>query len=183
MMRRSLTILAAATAIVCGCAFDALAQDNDEIAAITARVHGTFVDKAGGLGVLSADMSIVRFEVGNGMVTAIGRIDGALSDSTGEVLGQVRQELTLPVGNVASTCNQLRIDLAATDADILETPVHFDREVAGFDSRDGATPKALDALCSASRLLSEKPAPDSLARALNAVATAVKARGTNAGIR
>jgi hypothetical protein len=175
MTRRNLVIPAAAVAIVCATAPGLLAQENDEAATITARVHGTFIDKAGGLGVLSADMSIVRFEVRNGTLAAIGRIEGALSDSTGAVLGQVDEELALPVENVASTCNQLRMDLAATDADILNTPVHFDREVAGFDSRDGATPKALGVLCAAARLLRDKPAPDSLARALNDVATAVKA--------
>ncbi|PYR94219.1 MAG: hypothetical protein DMF84_06630 [Acidobacteria bacterium] len=173
-----MAILAAVAAIVCLCASGVLAQDNEEVAAITARVHGTFVDKAGGLGVLSADMSIIRFEVRNGTVTAIGRIEGALADSTGDVLGKVKKELALPVAGVASTCNQLRMDLAATDADILDTPVHFDREVAGFDSRDGARPKALGALCAAARLLQEKPAVDSVARALNDIAIAVKNEAT-----
>lgn len=174
MKRCNLMIGAAAIAILCASASDAVSQDKDEAPAITARVHGTFVDKAGGLGVLSADMFIVRFEVRNGALAAIGRIEGALSESTGDVLGQVNEELTLPVENVASTCNQLRMDLAATDAEVLNTPVHFDREVAGFDSRDGAIPKALGVLCAAASLLREKPAPDSLARALNDVATAVK---------
>jgi len=32
------------------------------------------------------------------------------SDSAGDVLGHVDQELMLPVANVASTCNQLRMD-------------------------------------------------------------------------
>lgn len=177
MKGRSLVILAGAIGILCGAAPAVPAQDNDETAAITARVHGTFVDDAAGLGVLSADMSIVRFEVRNGTVTAIGRIEGALADSTGNVLGQVKQDLALPVGHVESSCNQLRMDLAATDAEILDRPVHFDREVAGFDSRDGGTPKALGVLCAAGRLLDEKPAPDSLARALNDVANAVKRAG------
>ena len=155
--------------IGCACAHGVLAQDKDERAAITARVHGTFLDKAGGLGVLSGDMTVVRFEVRNGMVTAIGRIDGSLADSAGNVLGQVGQELALPVANVASTCNQLRMDLAATDADVLQTLVHFDKEVAGFDSRDGAIPKALGALCEVGSLLLGKPTPDALNRALNDV--------------
>ena len=82
-------------------------------------MHGTFLDKAGDLGV---------------------------ADSSGKVLGQVNPELTLAVGNVASTCHQLRLDLAATDAEVLQTSVHFDKEVAGFDSRDGTIPKALGVL-------------------------------------
>ena len=139
-------------------------------------MHGTFLDKAGGLGVLSGDMTIVRFEVRNGTVTAIGRIVGALADGAGNVLGQVDQELALPVGNVASTCNQLRMDLAATDADVLQTMVHFDGEVAGFDSRDGATPKALGVLCAAGELLRGKPAARALAGALDAIAVAVRSR-------
>jgi hypothetical protein len=151
------------------------AQDDDELRAITARVHGTFQDASGGLGVVSGDMTIARFEVVNGSVVAIGRIAGAMADSTGEVLGKVDQELTLAVSNVASTCNQLRMDLAATDAPVLDRPVHFDKEVAGFDSRDGATPKARPVLCSVSHLLRRGSAAGSVTSALNDVVTALAA--------
>ena len=139
-------------------------------------MHGTFEDKAGGLGVLSGDMTVVRFEVRNGTVTAIGAIVGALADSNGNVLGQVNQELAMPVGNVTSSCNQLRMDLAATDSEVLQTVVHFDKEVAGFDSRDGATPKALGVLCKAGTLLRGQAAPDALTRALNDVVAAVASK-------
>jgi len=151
----------------------ARAQGDDGLRAITARVHGTFVDKAGGLGVLSGDMTVVRFEVVGGAVTAIGAIVGALADSAGNVLGAVNQELAMPVGNVASTCNQLRMDLAATDGEVLQTLVHFDKEVAGFDSRDGTTPKALTVLCAASQTLRQPATPDALARLLNDVTVAM----------
>ena len=158
-------------AVAWGGAANVLAQDNDDAAAVTARVHGTFQDSGGGLGVLSGDMTIVRFEVRNGALMAIGRIVGALADSTGNPMGHVDEELTLPVGTVASTCNQLRMDLGATDAEILQTRVHFDREVAGFDSREGAAPKALAVLCRAGELLQRKPTADALARALNEIAS------------
>jgi hypothetical protein len=148
------------------------AQAHDEAGAITARVHGTFQDAAGGLGVLSGDMTIAHFEVRNGAVTALGEIVGSLADSTGNVLGRVKQPLALPVANVASTCNQVRMDLAGTDAEVLQTPVHFDKEVAGFDSREGTTPKALGVLCAAEELLRGKPTPDSLAQVLNDIAAA-----------
>ena len=76
------------------------------------------------------------------------------------------------MGSVASTCNQLRMELAATDTEVLQTVGHFDKEVAGFDSRDGTTPKALGVLCTTSRLLRDVATPDALARALNDVAVA-----------
>jgi hypothetical protein len=168
------TLAAAAMVAIGGVgAGRAAAQDNDELRAITARVHGTFQDAAGGLGVVSGDMTIARFEVLNGSVTAIGRIAGAMADSSGNVLGRVDQELAFAVANVGSTCNQLRMDLAATDATILQLPVHFDKEVAGFDSRDGTTPKARPVLCAAGRVLQGQPSTDVVMRALNGLVTAL----------
>jgi hypothetical protein len=175
-MKKTKTLLAATAilAIGSGWAATARAQDDDG-PAITARVHGTFQDAGGGGGVLSGDMSIVRFEVRDGTVTAIGEISGSLADSAGNILGKVNQELALPVLRVGSTCNQLRMELAAADAEVLKTPVHFDKEVAGFDSREhGMVPKALDALCDVQELLRKgPPAADALANALNKLALRV----------
>lgn len=173
---KTLRLATAATLLMVGLGgvSTASAQDADEAGAITARVHGTFQDRTGGLGVLSGDMIVTGFEVRHGTLVAIGKIVGALADSSGNVLGQVSHELALPVANVTSTCNQLRMELAATDADVLQTSVHFDAEVAGFDSRDGAIPKALGVLCAAGELLRAKPTPASVAGALNGVAAAIR---------
>ena len=178
MMTTRLAALATVMVIghVCVCAATAQELD-DEAGAITARVHGTFQDKTGGLGVLSGDMIISGFEVRNGTLTAIGKIVGSLADASGNVLGQVGHELALPVANVASTCNQLRMDVAATDAEVLKTLVHFDAQVAGFDSRDGSIPKALGVLCAAGELLRGKPTPATVADALNGVAAAIRPKG------
>jgi hypothetical protein len=92
----------------------------------------------------------------------------------------VDHELAFAVANVASTCNQLRIDLAATDAQVLQRPVHFDKEVAGFDSREGATPKALPMLCAAGNVVRAQPTADAVMRALNEVVTALAARPVRA---
>jgi hypothetical protein len=124
--------------------------------------------------VLSGDMMIAGFEVRNGTLTAIGTIVGALADSSGNPLGLVSHELALPVANVTSTCNQLRMELAATDAEVLKILVHFDAEAAGFDSREGTIPKALGVLCAAGDLLRGKPTPASLAAALNGIAAAIR---------
>ena len=50
MNARRIGIVAAVFALLCGGASNLLAQDNDEAPAITARVHGTFVDRTGGAG-------------------------------------------------------------------------------------------------------------------------------------
>ena len=178
MTRSTFNAAIVAAAIVAAAASQAAAQDGDDLRAITARVHGTFQDPSGGLGVVSGDMTIARFEVLNGSVTAIGKIEGAMADSTGEVLGKVDQELALAVTNIGSTCNQLRMDLSSTDAEILQKQVHFDKEVAGFDSREGATPKAHPMLCAAGRTLRGQPSADATIRALNDVVAALAGRAT-----
>jgi hypothetical protein len=174
MNARAIGIAAAGFALVFVSASSLSAQDNDEPPAITARVHGTFVDARGGAGVLSGDMSIVRFEVRNETVTAVGRIEGALADSVGNLLGRVNEQLALPVGTIESTCNQLRMDLSDADADVLGVRVHFDRETAGFDSRQGTTPKALRELCAVADVLHGSPTPAARAEALNALAAAIR---------
>ena len=176
MTKHTLAAAMAVVAIGSMRARPAAAQDNDELRTITARVHGTFQDNGGGLGVVSGDMTIARFEVLNGSVTAIGRIAGAMADSTGNVLGRVDQELAFAVANVDSSCNQLRMDLAATDAHVLQVLVHFDKEVAGFDSREGTTPKARPVLCAAGSVLRGRPADDAVMRVLNDVVTALASR-------
>jgi hypothetical protein len=175
MRRQSLMVAAAAFAVLGAWPAAAHAQDADDVRAITARVRGTFEDASGGLGVVSGDMTVVRFEIRNGTLTAIGAIVGAMADSTGRIVGPVNQEVAKPVGGVDSSCNQLRMDLGENDADVLQVRVHFDKEVAGFDSREGTTPKALGALCAAGQLLRQKPGAVALATALNDFATALAA--------
>lgn len=174
-MKNTYLLLATAALLAIGSNSATVRAQDDDGPAITARVHGTFQDAAGGGGVLSGDMSIVRFEVVDGKVVAIGEITGSLADSAGNILGQVNQELALPVLRVGSTCNQLRMELAAADAEVLKTPVHFDKEVAGFDSREnGMVPKALDALCDVQTLLrAGPPTADALAASLNKLALRV----------
>jgi hypothetical protein len=97
-----------------------------------------------------------------------------MADSAGNVLGPVDHEVIVPVANVASTCNQLRMDLGAADADLLGNAVHFDAQVAGYDSRNGAIPKALGVLCAAGELLRTKPSPASVANALNGIVAEIR---------
>ncbi|HEY7500411.1 MAG TPA: hypothetical protein VH740_17955 [Vicinamibacterales bacterium] len=166
--------LTALSLAVHGFAGTVRAQEADEAGTITARVRGTFQDRTAGLGVVSGDMTIVRFEIRSGELTAVAKIVGAMADSAGNVLGPVDHEVIVPVANVASTCNQLRMDLGAADADLLGNAVHFDAQVAGYDSRNGAIPKALGVLCAAGELLRTKPSPASVANALNGIVAEIR---------
>jgi hypothetical protein len=141
--------------------------------AITARVHGTYEDRTGGLGVLYGDLKVLRFEVRGGAVVAVGEVTGSLADSAGTPLGRVRDELSFAIGSVASTCNQIQMELAAIRADVLNENVSFEKQTAAFDSRVGTTPKALPVLCAASERLRLKPAATELADTLNQIVAAI----------
>ena len=177
MTRHGLAILAT-LAFACGYGPGALAEVEaaDDVAAITAKVHGTFLDKTGGLGVLNGDMTVVRFEVRAGRSP---RSDGSpafwptapATRSGGSTRNWRSTSATSPRPATSSawtspprtrTCSQ--------------TAVHFDAEVAGFDSRDGTNPKALRVLCAAGELLRNKPEPEALAAALDAIAVAIRSR-------
>ena len=150
-------------------------RKSDEAGAITARVHGTFQDTVGGLGVLSGDMMIAGFEVRNGTLTAIGKIVGSLADSSGNVLGQVSHELALPVANVTSTCNQLRMELAATDAEVLKTRRALRRRGRRLRFARRCDPEgARRVVFAAGELLRGKPTPSSLAAALNRIVATIR---------
>jgi hypothetical protein len=170
-MRRILA-LAGVLAVAAACTAAAAAQ-NQTAKAITARVHGTFEDKTGGLGVLYGDLRILRFEVRNGSVVAVGEVVGSLADSAGNQLGRIRQELTVSVSGVASTCNQVQMELAGTEDYFRQVLVTLDKQTAGFDSRHGTTPTALTVLCQTMETLRTKPAPPAIAQALNDVIDAL----------
>jgi hypothetical protein len=144
--------------------------------AIRARLHGTFVDRANGLGVLSGDTTFTGFDVQFGTLRAIGRMEGALADSKGEPLGHVDQEVALTVSQLSSTCNQLRLELDTTTVDVLQTSVRLDKEVAGFDSRQGAMPKQEPALCAVAQALDADASLETRAALLNDVVAAIAAR-------
>ena len=86
MKTRTLVRVAAAAAILYGATGHVLAQDDDG-AGITARVHGTFADKAGGLG----GTVIVNIEGGNFYDTP--QSEARLAARVGEaVMSRMRQK-------------------------------------------------------------------------------------------
>ena len=168
-MIRMCTAIGVAVALAALAAATPSAQSVPEAKAIRARLHGTFLDSAGGLGVLSGDITFSSFEERFGSLTAIGEMEGALADSRGEILGRVDQEVSLIVSDVRSTCNQVRLGLIPADVDVLGRSVHLDEEVAGYDSRQGAVPRAQPSMCRLAAALDGGASPQALADILNGV--------------
>ena len=133
-------IVAAVFDVPCGGATNLRAQDKDEAPAITARVHGTFVDRR-------RRGRIQRRHVRRAVRGPERDGDGHRPDH-GCPRGQRRQRARARGRGARAAgreyrcdCNQLRMELAAADAEVLSTRVHFDSQTAGFDSREARRPR------------------------------------------
>ena len=133
--------------------------------AITRPVTGTFTDALGGTGTFVGSLSLTRFTVVNGALTAIGTLTGTLTDSLGNVLG-VTQSVSFPVSNISATCEILHLELGPLDLTLLGLNVHLDKVVLDITATQGGGLLG-DLLCSLADLLGG-PAPlSSVARLLN----------------
>jgi hypothetical protein len=134
--------------------------------ALALPVTGTFTDAVGGTGTFVGSLSLTRFTVVNGTLTAIGTLTGTLTDSLGNVLGTVTQSVALPVGNISATCEILHLELGPLDLTLLGLNVHLDKVVLDITATQGGGLLG-DLLCSLADLLGG-PAPlSAIARLLN----------------
>lgn len=131
------------------------------------RINGTFTDSANGSGVFSGTFTLTRFTVENSAVVSIGRLVGSLADSKGNPIGRVDQEAILPVTDITSTGDVLRLELGPAEVEILGTPVVLRRDVLGITARDSSAPTFGPLLCSTAKLLDSHPAPAIIAAVLN----------------
>jgi hypothetical protein len=133
--------------------------------ALAVPVTGTFTDALGGTGTFVGSLSLTRFTVVNGALTAIGTLTGTLTDSLGNVLG-VTQSVSFPVSNISATCEILHLELGPLDLTLLGLNVHLDKVVLDITATQGGGLLG-DLLCSLADLLGG-PAPlSSVARLLN----------------
>src|SRR2546429_459733 len=123
-------LLAAAT--------DVVAQGSESRTSRTRpMISGTFTDAAGGQGAFSGNIAPGRFEVHQGSLVAVGTLTGVLAQSTGTVLGRVKEEVAVPVAVVRSTCQLVHLDIGPVDLDLLDVPVHLEKDALGITTRDG----------------------------------------------
>jgi len=167
-MKKRLISLALLVAVMTTFAFGPMisVQAAPPAPALSVPVTGTFTDALGGTGRFVGSLSLTRFTVVNGALTAIGTLTGTLTDSLGNVLGTVTQSVSFPVSNISATCDILHLELGPLDLTLLGLNVHLDKIVLDITATQGGGLLG-DLLCSLADLLGG-PAPlSAIARLLN----------------
>ena len=167
-MKKRLISIALLVAVMTTFAFGPMVsvQAAPPVPALSVPVTGTFTDAVGGTGTFVGSVSLTRFTVVNGVLTAVGTLTGTLTDSLGNVLGTITQSVSFPVSNISATCEILHLELGPLDLTLLGLNVHLDKVVLDITATQGGGLLG-DLLCSLADLLGG-PAPlSSVARLLN----------------
>jgi hypothetical protein len=133
--------------------------------AVTLPVTGT-IPSIGG--VFNGTFDVTSFAVQNGQLVAIGTLTGTLTDALGNQVGTVTDlPLTLPVTNIAGTCDILHLELGPLDLNLLGLVVHLDRIVLDIDAQAGPGNLLGNLLCAVAGLLNGGGPLQSIAALLN----------------
>jgi hypothetical protein len=129
-------------------------------------IAGKFIDAASGEGAFSGNLDLGHFEMRQNFLVIVGTLSGVLSESRGQVIGRVNEEIVVPVVVVESTCQLLHLDVGPLDLDLQGVHVQFDKNALGITTRDGPSQNLL---CSTAKFLGTRPTLDAVAARLNAV--------------
>ncbi|HEX3701786.1 MAG TPA: hypothetical protein VHU82_00550 [Vicinamibacterales bacterium] len=136
--------------------------------AITA-VLNSFSPGAGGF---AGTLTVTRFDVVNGVLSAVADLSGDVLSPTGGIVGPAAQSLTLPA-QVSGSCTILTLTLGPLDLKLLETSVHLNQVVMNIT----AVSDANSPLCAVANLLNSGGALstllNNLVSALNNILSAV----------
>ncbi len=139
---------------------------------LTAPVTGTFTDALGGTGTFAGSFTLQRFVNQNGALAAVGSLTGTLTDSLGNVLGTVTQQVTMPVANLAGTCQVLHLELGPLDLSLLGLNVHLNQVVLDITAQQGGGLLG-DLLCSLAGALNGNSPVNALVQILNNILRAL----------
>lgn len=129
------------------------APAEDQVAAVTDPVTGSFTDANGGTGTFNGQFTVTRFVNENGAPAAVGTLTGTLTDSTGTTLGQVDQQATAPVQIAQASCQILDLVLGPLDLDLLGLVVHLDTVHLSITAEQGPGNLLGNLLCAITGLL------------------------------
>ena len=136
-------------------------------APLTQPVTGAFPDALGGTGDVTGSFTLQRFTTQDGELAAVGSLTATLTDSLGQVVGTVTQQVTLPVTQANGTCQILHLELGPLDLDLLGLIVHLDQVVLDITAQSGPGNLLGNLLCAIAGLLDGNAPLSGLVNALN----------------
>ena len=138
-------------------------------------VTGTFIDDSGSCATFAGTLDIVRFKQSRGVIRAIGRLSGILTDGAGNQTPVSDVRVALPVTNIpegASTrgdCPILHLELGPLDLDLLGLVVHLDQVVLDITADAGPGNLLGNLLCAIAGLLDGGGTLGQITRLLNRI--------------
>ncbi len=134
--------------------------------ALTVPITGTFTDALGGLGTVTGSFTLQKFTLVNGSLAAVGTLTATLTNSLGQVVGTVTQQVTIPL-TASGTCQILHLELGPIDLDLLGLVVHVDKIVIDITAQSGPGNLLGNLLCGIAHLLDQGIPTNQLVTLLN----------------
>lgn len=121
-------------------------------------------------GAFEGTLDITRFTVQNGQLVALGNLSGTLTNTGGQVIGEVTNvAVAIPVTSITGTCDILHLELGPLDLNLLGLVVHLDKIVLDIDAQSGPGNLLGNLLCGIANLLNSGGSLQSIARLLNQI--------------
>jgi hypothetical protein len=138
------------------------AQGQGNTQGISIPITGT-----GSGGTFAGAFDLQRFNVVDGVVTAVGRLTGTLTDTAGNVTTIVRTlAIPLNLGATQATCDILHLELGPLNVDLLGLKIDLNQIVLDITAQAGAGNLLGNLLCAVAGLLDD---PSGLANLLNQI--------------
>ena len=118
---------------------------------ITKPITGTLVGTT--TQVFNGTFTLSKFAVQNGQLMAVGTLAGTLTDAAGNLVGNVNQQVAMPVAAVSGSCQILHLELGPLDLDLLGLQIHLNKVVLDITAQSGPGNLLGNLLCAIANLL------------------------------
>lgn len=122
-----------------------------------------------GTGTVTGVLNIQKFVNVNGTLTAVGTLTTTLTNSAGQVVSTLVQQVALPVLSANGSCPILHLDLGPLNLDLLGLQISLNQVVLDIVAQSGAGNLLGNLLCAVANLLNGGGPLGSIANLLNQI--------------
>jgi hypothetical protein len=161
-LRRSVLTLILCVSLMAPMAAMAAPQSSNPFASIP--IVGSIV----GGGTFSGTLDITRFVASGGVISAVGTLNGTLTDALGNIIGTITNlALSIPLTATQSACEILHLELGPLDLNLLGLMVHLNKVVLDITAQPGSGNLLGNLLCAVSHLLDGNASGNAIVTLLN----------------